>query len=254
MRKKAFTLIELLVVIAIIAVLMSILMPALRRVREQARVQSCASRIRQHVLAMSMYADDNETKLPLPQMAGNWMWDVACSTVNYMLNTGLTRKMFYCPSNSSQQKNPDHFWGFNGEWDGKQFVNVQTTDFIVSGYCYVLELASTTKRSPIKTYHNDGDFGNKIWCKTTMEKNPGQRELVIDSTLGQTDAAAKHGYDFGVITVGGSWGVGIEDKTSHLKTDEEPQGGNIGFLDGHVEWRHWDKMKNRYGGNPCFWW
>jgi len=66
-RGKAFTLIELLVVIAIIAVLMGILMPTLRSVREQARRQSCGSQVRQHVLAFNMYADENSTKLPLPK-------------------------------------------------------------------------------------------------------------------------------------------------------------------------------------------
>ncbi len=59
-HEAGFTLIELLVVIAIIALLMGILMPALQRVREQARQQSCGARIRQHLLALNMYADDND--------------------------------------------------------------------------------------------------------------------------------------------------------------------------------------------------
>ena len=63
--KKGFTLIELLVVIAIIALLMSILMPALSRVREQARRSSCATRVRQHSLSLNMYADENDSKMPL---------------------------------------------------------------------------------------------------------------------------------------------------------------------------------------------
>ena len=257
MKRKAFTLIELLVVIAIIAVLMGVLMPALRRVREQARIQSCGSRLRQHVFAMTMYADDNNTKLPLPLTAGNWLWDVGANTVNYMLRTGLTRELFYCPSNAIQQKHNDHFWtfgGLQGKWDGTQFVNTAQGDFIVSGYCYVMEVASTGKRERIRTYPNEGDTGEpKIWCKTTQEKTPALRELVIDATLGQADAAARHGYNFGMVTIGGSWGAGFEDRTSHLVSDQEPSGGNIGFLDGHVEWRPWSEMRNRYG-TPTFWW
>ena len=60
----AFTLIELLVVIAIIAVLMSILMPVLHRVREQARMISCASNQKQLILGLVGYATENDDNLP----------------------------------------------------------------------------------------------------------------------------------------------------------------------------------------------
>jgi len=60
MRKSSgFTLIELLVVIAVIALLMSILMPALQTVRKQARAVACLSNLKQWNLYFSMYTDDN---------------------------------------------------------------------------------------------------------------------------------------------------------------------------------------------------
>ena len=59
-ERKGFTLIELLVVIAIIAVLMGILMPALRRVREQARMLSCTANHKQWGLLMTTMASENE--------------------------------------------------------------------------------------------------------------------------------------------------------------------------------------------------
>jgi len=60
---KAFTLIELLVVIAIIAILMAVLMPALKRAREGGKRASCLSNVKQLTLAWNMYADENDDKL-----------------------------------------------------------------------------------------------------------------------------------------------------------------------------------------------
>ncbi len=64
MRKKGFTLIELLVVIAIIALLMSILMPALRRAKRQTQGVICKSHLKQWGLVFTLYAHDNEDSFP----------------------------------------------------------------------------------------------------------------------------------------------------------------------------------------------
>jgi len=62
-KRRGFTLIELLVVIAIIALLMSILAPALTKVREQAKNALCMSRLHQWGAIFSMYADNNDGQL-----------------------------------------------------------------------------------------------------------------------------------------------------------------------------------------------
>ncbi len=63
LKKRAFTLIELLVVIAVIAILMAILMPALRAAKELARSSNCMANQRSLVLAYTMYADDNDSRI-----------------------------------------------------------------------------------------------------------------------------------------------------------------------------------------------
>ena len=59
-KRDAFTLIELLVVIAIIALLLAILMPSLKRVRQQAKASVCQSNLHQWSLVFSMYDNDYE--------------------------------------------------------------------------------------------------------------------------------------------------------------------------------------------------
>ncbi|MBN2128944.1 MAG: type II secretion system protein [Sedimentisphaerales bacterium] len=64
MKTKGFTLIELLVVIAVIAMLMGILMPALQKARQQARMIACGSNMRQLILGLVTYAENNDSLLP----------------------------------------------------------------------------------------------------------------------------------------------------------------------------------------------
>jgi prepilin-type N-terminal cleavage/methylation domain-containing protein/prepilin-type processing-associated H-X9-DG protein len=61
-KTSGFTLIELLVVIAIIALLMSILMPALQRVKQQAKTIKCRANLKQWNLFFSMYTEDNNSR------------------------------------------------------------------------------------------------------------------------------------------------------------------------------------------------
>jgi prepilin-type N-terminal cleavage/methylation domain-containing protein/prepilin-type processing-associated H-X9-DG protein len=63
-RRNAFTLVELLVVIGIMAVLISILLPALSRARESAKTVQCASNMRQIGIGMHMYCNENRGAVP----------------------------------------------------------------------------------------------------------------------------------------------------------------------------------------------
>jgi len=70
LRQEGFTLIELLVVIAIIALLMAILMPALQRVKKQAKAVGCQSNLKQWGLIWAMYTEDNNGYFP----ERVWVW------------------------------------------------------------------------------------------------------------------------------------------------------------------------------------
>ncbi|MEI6389791.1 MAG: type II secretion system protein [Verrucomicrobiota bacterium] len=85
-----FTLIELLVVIAIIAILASMLLPALARAKEAANRIKCGNNLRQMDLSLKMYADDNDSLYPPRTNA--WRWPTRL--LEYYRNTN----MLVCPT------------------------------------------------------------------------------------------------------------------------------------------------------------
>ncbi|MHC4719876.1 MAG: type II secretion system protein, partial [Planctomycetota bacterium] len=110
MRKsRGFTLIELLVVIAIIALLLSILMPSLSRVRKQAKEVACQSKLRQWGVIFSMYMDDNDGFFPISLRGKVYEYWMSQLRPYYQ-----DPQMRCCPTATKPRRNKD--WSHGPGW------------------------------------------------------------------------------------------------------------------------------------------
>ena len=95
-----------------------------------------------------------------------------------------------------------------------------------------------------------------------MITGPAWRVLPIEWRTPSIVAAfpvqcCRSGHSFRIHSGGTLWeSHPVADQSSHLKTEQQPLGANIGFLDGHVAWRHFKDMELRYSisAGLTFWW
>lgn len=229
---KGFTLIELLVVIAIIAILGSMLLPALASAKEKAKRVKCGNNIKQLTLSSIMYAGDNKDQFQSAGSPNAPYWVERRFRDSLIKGYGIQRRQFYCPSNRA--------------WDRDEFWNWPNSQNTVIGYFYFA--ADQRLETEVNIYRGLGNPRpaiKPIFPQKTTDK-PNFPLLWVDLNRRYSNSWERPG-DRTPLSRG----------VNHFQSKQRiPAGANHGFLDGHVDWvpanRFIQSPKIRLGSTEIF--
>jgi len=199
--KKAFTLVELLVVIAIIALLMSILMPALRRAREIAKKTVCRSNFRQIGIVIAQYETEHEFDYRIAKKPYNKTWCWKNGTADYahefnqmkasVMATGLLKdhKMFFCPSimNLDHDKNYDvnqMNGGTPPSYTIKELLDAHKQPAFWSSYVWIYKKETTQTRPYSEGGNTTVSVNNASSGAMIMDMTRYCWKVITNSTVG----------------------------------------------------------------------
>jgi len=249
-RRQGFTLIELLVVIAIIAILASLLLPALANAKERSKRTACINNLRQFMLVCHLYANDN--RMNLPRGGKDFVPDgsdpeedthtpiLSQTTLTNLMQLCGTMKVLDCPNLASSFEK-SAAWRVHESWG------------LAIGYSY-LGGHSGTPWPPA------GGVTNAWISPQTTADDPS---LVLVSDLNVYCHSAGYQKILAPHTSGGSR-IKEEDYFSQhpealrmTPRDIGAKGGNVGLLDASVTWKDISRMRvyrgsRMYDDQGCF--